>query len=74
MVCGHQFRGKVYVESNIIWEAYTKEKQTIHDLSQRYKVSESTIKRLLKDIAVEWHNPKLGLVSNLSKHFQPIDC
>lgn len=60
MVCGHQFRGKVYVESNIIWEAYTKEKQTIHDLSQRYKVSESTIKRLLKDIAVEWHNPKLG--------------
>lgn len=60
MVCGHQFRGKVYVESNIIGEAYTKEKQTIHDLSLHYKVSESTIKRLLKDITVEWHNHKLG--------------
>jgi uncharacterized membrane protein YjjB (DUF3815 family) len=58
MVCGHQFRGKVYLERSVVWEAYTEEKQTIYDLSLRYKVSESTIKRLLKDVSVDWKNPK----------------
>lgn len=59
MVCGHQFRGKVYLERSVVWEAYTEEKQTICDLSRRYKVSESTIKRLLKDVSVDWKNPKV---------------
>lgn len=60
MVCGRQYRGGAYLESNIVWEAYTKGKQTIRDLSQRYGVSESTIKRLLKDISIDWDNPKVG--------------
>ena len=59
MACGHQFRGKVYLERSVVWEAYTEEKQTIRDLSRRYKVSESTIKRLLKDVSVDWKNPKV---------------
>ncbi len=58
MACGHQFRGKVYLERSVVWGAYTEEKQTIRELSLRYKVSESTIKRLLKDVSVEWNNPK----------------
>ena len=44
MACGHQCRGKVYLDRSIVWAAYTEEKQTIRDLSLRYKVSESTIK------------------------------
>ena len=50
----------MYLKSNVVWKAYTEEKQTIHELSLRYKVSESTIKRLLKNVSVEWHNPKIG--------------
>lgn len=50
----------MYLKSNIVWKAYTEEKQTIHELSLRYKVSESTFKRLLKNVSVEWHNPKIG--------------
>ena len=59
MACGHQFRGKVYLKSSVVWGAYTEEKLTIRDLSLRYNVSESTIKRLLKDVTVDWENPKV---------------
>ena len=41
-----------------MWEAYTDGKQTIRELSLRYKVSESTIKRLLRDVSVVWKNPR----------------
>jgi hypothetical protein len=58
MACGHQFRGKLYLDCSIVWAAYTEEKQTIRDLSLRYKVSESTIKRLLRNVSVDWKDPK----------------
>lgn len=60
MACGHQFRGKVYLTKEEVWEAYREQKQTVRELSARYGVSESTIKRLLKDVSVEWKNPVRG--------------
>ena len=57
MACGHQFRGKAYLSKEELWKAYREQKQTIRELAARFDVSESTIKRLLKDVSVEWKNP-----------------
>ena len=57
MACGHQFRGKVYLSKEEVWEAYRGWKQTVRELSANYGVSESTIKRLLKEVTVAWKNP-----------------
>ena len=57
MACGHQFRGKVYLSKEEVWEAYRGRKQTVRELSANYGVSESTIKRLLKEVTVAWKNP-----------------
>ena len=57
MACGHQFRGKTYLSKEKLWKAYREQKQTIRELAARFDVSESTIKRLLKDVSVEWKNP-----------------
>ena len=57
MACGHQFRGKVYLSKEEVWEAYRGRKQTVRELSAEFGVSESTIKRLLKEVTVEWKNP-----------------
>ena len=57
MACGHQFRGKVYLSKEEVWLAYREQKQTVRELSAKFGVSESTIKRLLKDVTVEWKNP-----------------
>jgi len=40
-----------------VWEAYRGRKQTVRELSAEFGVSESTIKRLLKEVTVEWKNP-----------------
>ena len=57
MSCGHQFRGKVYLSKEDLWKAYREQKQTVRELAAAFGVSESTIKRLLKDVSVEWKNP-----------------
>lgn len=57
MACGHQFRGKVYLSKEEVWEAYRGRKQTVRELSANYGVSESTIKRLLKEVTIAWKNP-----------------
>lgn len=60
MACGRQFRGRAYLTGKEVWEAYSKEKQTIHELSAKFNVSDSTIKRLLKDVRAEWADPVRG--------------
>ena len=42
-----------------MWDKYQNGKQTIKELSTFYKVSESTIKRLLQKIKKEWNQPPL---------------
>ena len=54
--CGYQFRaGKTIPEEEIL-NAYLNGKQTISDLSARFKVSESTIKRALNRVDKKWGN------------------
>lgn len=57
--CGYQFRAGTYISEDKLWEAYKQEKQTINELSQRFGVSVSTIKRKLHCIKREWKQPPL---------------
>ena len=36
MACGHQFRGKVYLSKEEVWEAYRGRKQTVRELSAEF--------------------------------------
>ena len=58
--CGHQFRAGTVVSEEELWAAYQDGKQTIRELSERYKVSVSTVKRRLHDIKREWKQPPLS--------------
>ena len=57
--CGYQFRGRVEVSEDVLWNAYLQEKQTISELSERFGMSVSTIKRRLQGIRCEWVQPSL---------------
>ena len=58
--CGYQFRGRVEVSEDVLWNAYLQEKQTISELSERFGLSVSTIKRRLQGIRCEWVQPSLS--------------
>ena len=57
--CGYQFRAIKEVSKDELWRAYQQEKQTIKELSVRFGISVSTVKRRLRDIKREWVNPPL---------------
>lgn len=57
--CGHQFRACRAITKEELWEAYLNGKQTIQELSLRYKVSPSSIKRLLRSVECVWRQPDL---------------
>ena len=57
--CGYQFRAGNEVSEYGLWNAYQQEKQTIKELSERFGMSVSTIKRRLHDIKREWVQPPL---------------
>ncbi len=58
--CGYQFRGRVEVSEDVLWNAYLQEKQTISELSERFGMSVSTIKLRLQGIRCEWVQPSLS--------------
>ena len=58
--CGYQFRSRVDVSKDELWDAYLHEKQTISELSCRFGLSVATIKRRLHDIKREWVQPPLS--------------
>lgn len=58
--CGYQFRAGIKMSDNDLWNAYQQEKQTIKELSVRFGMSVSTIKRRLHDIKREWIQPPLS--------------
>ena len=58
--CGYQFRSGVEISENELWNAYLQEKQTIKELSLRFGVSVSTVKRRLRYIKREWVQPPLS--------------
>ena len=51
--CGYQFRSGSQVSNDELWTAYQQQKQTIKELSVRFKISVSTVKRRLHDIKCE---------------------
>jgi len=53
-VCGKQFTGGERLSSAELWQQYHSHKQTIRELSDRYGVSESTIKRHLHAVKEEF--------------------
>ena len=58
--CGYQFRSGKEVCGDELWNAYLQEKQTINELSARFRMSVSTVKRRLHDIKREWVQPPLS--------------
>lgn len=59
MACGHQFRAGQKITGPELWKKYLHGKQTIAQLSKSTKLSESTIKRKLKAVVVEWVQPSI---------------
>ena len=57
--CNRQFRSSHLVDSIDLWTAYQDGKQTIQELAEQYKISPSSIKRKLRLIEYEWHQPDL---------------
>lgn len=57
--CGCQFRSERLPSKEELWYHYQSGKQTIAELSVQYGVSASTVKRLMRGIAIEWENPRL---------------
>ena len=57
--CGYQFRNSRLPSDMEIWLQYQENKQTIAELSQQLNTSESTIKRHLRNICLEWQQPHL---------------
>ena len=58
--CNHQFRYINLPRDEDFWRLYQENKQTVRELSVHYGVSESTIKRRLHNIAIEWEQPVLS--------------
>ena len=58
--CGYQFRSGFQVSDDELWTAYQQQKQTINELSVRFRISLSTVKRRLHDIKCEWVQPPLN--------------
>jgi len=57
--CGYQFRASSEVSEDELWRSYHQDKQTIAELSSRFRISVSTVKRRLRGIKCEWVQPPL---------------
>ena len=61
--CGRQFRAGEKLSDERLWYLYQERKQTIAEIANDYGVSDSTIKRQLRKIKVEWKQPNLQEMS-----------
>ncbi len=57
--CGHQFRNSLGLKRDTLWRSYQDGKQTISELASAFGVSDSTIKRQLREIEKVWVQPQL---------------
>ncbi len=60
MACHHQFSSGREVTCENIWKLYLDHKQTVSEISTITGVSESTVKRRLKRIKIEWEQPRIS--------------
>ena len=58
--CGYQFRNNERFSQDGIWRSYQYGKQTVSELASSYGVSDSTIKRRLRGVAMKWVQPQLS--------------
>ncbi len=58
--CGYQFRNSRMPDDPHLWRLYQENKQTVRELSGLLGVSESTIKRRLRNVSIEWEQPRLS--------------
>lgn len=52
--CGYRFRNSRLPSDQMLWQMYQEKKQTIAELAASLGTSPSTIKRRLRNIAIEW--------------------
>ena len=57
--CGYQFRNNTDIRHEALWRSYQEGKQTISELAAAHGVSDSTIKRRLREIEKDWVQPQL---------------
>ena len=58
--CGYQFRNSSMPDALQLWTLYQDNKQTVKELAEQFDVSESTIKRRLSNVSIEWEQPQLS--------------
>lgn len=58
--CGYQFRNNSVPDDLQLWKLYQDNKQTVKELAEQLDVSESTIKRRLRNVSIEWEQPQLS--------------
>lgn len=58
--CGYQFRNSILPDDLQLWKLYQDNKQTVKELAELHDVSESTIKRRLRNVSIEWEQPHLS--------------
>ena len=57
--CGYQFRNDNRVDINALWSLYQDRKQTMAELAEKHRISQSTIKRRIREVTIGWDQPSL---------------
>ena len=58
--CGYQFRNNSIPDDLQLWKLYQENKQTFKELAEQFCVSESTIKRRIRNVSIGWEQPPLS--------------
>ena len=57
--CGYQFRNGNRVDTDTLWSLYQDGKQTMAELAEKHRISQSTIKRRIREVTIGWDKPSL---------------
>jgi ribosomal protein L37AE/L43A len=57
--CGYQFRNGNKVDTDTLWSLYQDGKQTMAELAEKHRISQSTIKRRIREVTIGWDQPSL---------------
>ena len=57
--CGYQFRNGNRVDTDTLWSLYQDGKQTMAELAEKHRISQSTIKRRIREVTIGWDQPSL---------------
>ena len=57
--CGYQFRNGNRVDTDTLWSLYQDGKQTMAELAEKHRISQSTVKRKIREVTIGWDQPSL---------------